>query len=94
MDGLFEAIVFMRDKPDEATTALMELTNLTREEQKTVLADVHWYDRSEQQKLLLGDKPFVAGVEMLGKFLVDNKQLTRAPAVAEWFDTRLVQAVK
>jgi len=94
MDGLFEAIVFMRDKPDEAASVLMELTSLTREEQKSVLADIHWYDRAEQQRLLLGDKPFVTGVEMLGKFLVENKQLTAAPAVAEWFDTRLVQAAK
>lgn len=94
MDGLFEAIAFMRDKPDEAAAVLMELTNLTREEQKSVLADVQWYDRAEQQKLLLGDKPFIAGVEMLGKFLVEHKQLTRAPAVAEWFDTRLVQAAR
>lgn len=94
MDGLFEAIAYMRDKPDDAATVLMELTNLTRDEQKAVLADVQWHDRATQQKLLLGDKPFIAGVEMLGKFLVDNKQLSRAPAVGEWFDTRLVQNAK
>lgn len=94
IDGMFEAIVFMRDKPDEAAAVLMELTNLTRDEQKSVLADVQWHDRAEQQKLLLGDKPFIVGVELLGKFLVDNKQLMRAPAAAEWFDTRLVQAAK
>lgn len=94
MDGLFEAIAYTRDKPDEAAATLMELTGLSLAEQKSVLADVVWHDRAAQQKLLLGDKPFVAGVDLLGKFLVDNKQLTKAPVAAEWFDTRFVMAAR
>lgn len=103
VEGLFEAIAFLRDKPEEAAPLLMELTNLSPDEQKQVLADVHWNDRAAQQKLLLGDDrdwcqgnpprcgPFVAGLDLLGKFLVDNKQLTRAPKVGGWFDSRFVR---
>jgi taurine transport system substrate-binding protein len=86
--GVAQANALMTQKPEEAAKMLIELTNLSPEEQLTVIKQTQWYDLAQQRKMFLpvDGKPskFIDGVQKLADMLVDLKQIDSAPRVQDW----------
>lgn len=91
IQGYFEAVELLKNKPRECAEVLVKLTGLTMDEQMSVLKDIQWYGLDKQQELM--DKPgsFVIGMQKLADFLVRHKQIDRAPAVKEWVNTDILK---
>lgn len=91
IEGYFEAVELLKNNPKECAEVLVKLTNLTMEEQMSVLKDIQWYGLDKQRELM--DKPgsFVKGMQKLADFLVKHKQIDKAPAVKEWVNTEILK---
>ena len=91
LEGYFEAVELLKNSPKECAEVLVKLTNLTMEEQMSVLKDIQWYGLDKQRELM--DKPgsFVKGMQKLADFLVKHKQIDKAPAVKEWVNTAILK---
>lgn len=90
VEGYFEAVDLLINQPDECVEALMKLTNLSREDQMAVLADIQWIPGSQQKALMVEPGKFVQGMQRLAEFLVRHDQIDEAPMVEEWIAQELV----
>jgi taurine transport system substrate-binding protein len=68
----------------------MKLTNLSMEDQMTVLNDIEWIPGDQQRALMVDPGDFVTGMQQLAEFLVKHKQIDSAPAVKEWIVESMV----
>jgi taurine transport system substrate-binding protein len=90
LDGIFEASDFISKNPDEAANVLMELTELPKGEQLSVLKDIQWHGRDEQRQLMVSPGSFAKGMQQLADLLVKYKQIDQAPKVNDWLKPSLV----
>lgn len=88
--GYFEAVDLLINEPEECAKVLMKLTNLSMEDQMTVLKDITWIPGAEQQALMVDPGDFVTGMQQLAEFLVRHKQIDKAPVVKEWIAEKMV----
>jgi taurine transport system substrate-binding protein len=91
LQGYFEAIELLKKSRNESAAVLTKLTQLTMEEQLAVLGDISWYGLDEQRKLMDDPGLFVQGLQRLADFLVQHKQIDRAPAVKNWVNTSILE---
>jgi taurine transport system substrate-binding protein len=88
--GYFEAVDMLINQPEECAKVLMKLTNLSMEDQMSVLKDITWITGEEQRALMVDPGDFVTGMQQLAQFLVKHKQIDHAPAVKEWIAEDMV----
>jgi taurine transport system substrate-binding protein len=88
--GYFEAVEMLTNQPKECAEVLVKLTNLSMEEQMSVLKDIQWIPGSEQRALMVDPGKFTEGMQRLAEFLVKHKQIDAAPAVKEWVAADMV----
>jgi taurine transport system substrate-binding protein len=88
--GYFEAVDMLINDPEESAKVLVKLTNLSMEDQMTVLQDISWIPGQEQRALMVDPGDFVTGMQQLAEFLVKHKQIDNAPAVKEWIEESMV----
>lgn len=88
--GYFEAVEMLRTQPKECAEVLVKLTNLSMEDQMSVLKDIQWIPGSEQRALMVDPGKFTEGMQRLAEFLVKHKQIDAAPAVKEWVAVDMV----
>lgn len=84
LQAIFEANVFMTQKPEEAAKILIELTALTQEEQVATIRQTEWFGRDDQKTLLDNPGNFVIGLEKLSEMLLKLKQIDSVPPVRQW----------
>ncbi|MFP3929147.1 MAG: ABC transporter substrate-binding protein [Desulfobacteraceae bacterium] len=89
--GYFKAVELLKEKPEECAEVLVKLTNLSMEEQMTVLEDISWYGLDKQQELMVDPGTFVDGMQKLAEFLVRHNQIDEAPVVKEWVNKDLLK---
>lgn len=85
LDQYFQANQLLREHPEQAAKLLLSLTNLSLEEQVTVVKGADWYSHAQQKELLTGK--FVDGLQALAELLVEHKQIDKAPVVKDWVNT-------
>lgn len=85
-----EAIAFIKANPEEAAKSITELTKLPVEEQLKTINAIEWHDLADQKKTLIETQSFQHGLNQLAAFMVENKQLSKVPAVDDWFNTSFV----
>lgn len=90
IEGYFESIELLKNNPEECAEILMSLTNLSLEEQLSVLKDITWYSLDKQKELMVDPGSFIDGLQKLGEFLQEHKQIDQAPAVKEWVNIDLL----
>jgi taurine transport system substrate-binding protein len=90
MTAIFEANDFMEKNPEETAKMLVELTSLTLDEQIETIKQTTWYNRADQQKLLVQPGEFVIGLEKLSDMLLNLKQIDKVPKVREWVNTSYI----
>lgn len=90
LEAFFEASDFITREPAEAASLLQDLTQLPLEEQSSVLKDIEWTGRAEQQKIMAQDGAFPKGLQALADFLVRHKQIDKAPKVEGWIKTQVL----
>lgn len=88
--GYFEAVDMLINEPEECAKVLMKLTNLSMEDQMTVLNDIEWVPGDQQRALMVDPGDFVTGMQQLAEFLVKHKQIDTAPPVKEWIMESMV----
>ncbi|WP_231717112.1 ABC transporter substrate-binding protein [Desulfosarcina ovata] len=88
--GYFEAVDMLINQPEECAKVLVKLTNLSMEDQMTVLKDIAWIKGSEQKNLMVQPGGFVTGMQRLAEFLVRHKQIDSAPDVKRWIAGSMV----
>lgn len=84
----FRANEILRDRPDEAAVPLMKLTNLSKEDQITVIKGADWFTQNQQNEILKG--AYIEGLQKLAELLVEHKQIDTAPVVADWIDASFI----
>jgi taurine transport system substrate-binding protein len=90
VEGYFEAVDLLINKPEECADVLVKLTNLSKEDQMSVLSDIQWIRGSEQKALMVEPGNFVEGMQRLAEFLVKHKQIDQAPNVKDWIADEMV----
>ncbi|MBC2382048.1 ABC transporter substrate-binding protein [Pseudomonas sp. WS 5106] len=90
VDSYMEAIAFIKANPEEAAKSITELTKLPVEEQLKTINAIEWHDLADQKKTLIETQSFQHGLNQLAAFMVENKQLSKVPAVDDWFNTSFV----
>ena len=88
--GYFEAVDMLINQPEECAKVLVKLTNLSMEDQMTVLKDITWVKGSEQKELMVQPGEFVTGMQQLAEFLVKHQQIDEAPQVKQWIAEGMV----
>jgi taurine transport system substrate-binding protein len=88
--GYFEAVDMLINQPEECAKVLVKLTNLSMEDQMTVLKDITWIKGSEQKDLMVQPGGFVTGMQQLADFLVKHQQIDEAPNVKQWIAESMV----
>jgi taurine transport system substrate-binding protein len=88
--GYFEAVDMLINQPEECAKVLVKLTNLSMEDQMTVLKDITWVTGSEQKSLMVQPGGFVTGMQQLADFLVKHQQIDEAPKVKQWIAKGMV----
>ena len=88
--GYFEAVDMLINQPEECAKVLVKLTNLSMEEQMSVLKDITWIKGNEQKGLMVDPGDFVTGMQQLAEFLVKHKQIDEAPDVKQWIAESMV----
>ncbi|BBO76036.1 taurine ABC transporter substrate-binding protein [Desulfosarcina widdelii] len=88
--GYFEAVDMLINQPEECAKVLVKLTNLSMEDQMTVLKDITWIKGSEQKDLMVQPGGFVTGMQQLADFLVKHQQIDEAPKVKQWIAESMV----
>jgi taurine transport system substrate-binding protein len=78
------------NQPEECAKVLVKLTNLSMEDQMTVLKDITWIKGSEQKGLMVQPGDFVTGMQQLADFLVKHQQIDEAPKVKQWIAESMV----
>jgi taurine transport system substrate-binding protein len=66
------------NEPEECAKVLVKLTNLSMEDQMTVLKDITWVRGEEQKALMVQPGGFVTGMQQLADFLVKHQQIDEA----------------
>ncbi len=89
-EGFFEAMEFIKTKPEESAKVLMKLTNLSMKDQLAVMKDVKWIGKDKQKALMVDPGNYVQGLQKLGDFLVKHGQTDKAPSVKEWVKPEMV----
>lgn len=84
LSAYYKGTDVLRDKPDQAASALTKLTNLPIQEQLAAVKGADWYPASQQKSMLIGTYP--EGLQKLAELLVAYKQIDKAPAVKDWID--------
>lgn len=90
IEGYFEAVELIIDKPRLCAKLLIELTGLSIDEQTAVLKELDWFAKGMQEKLMINPGNFVEGMQRLAEFLVRHKQIDKVPTVKEWIYEDLV----
>ncbi|MBW1647787.1 MAG: aliphatic sulfonate ABC transporter substrate-binding protein [Deltaproteobacteria bacterium] len=90
VESYFEAVDLLIQKPEECADVLVKLTNLSKEDQMSVLKDIQWIRGSEQKALMVQPGKFVEGMQRLAEFLVKHKQIDQAPNVKDWIAEEMV----
>lgn len=88
--GYFEAVDMLINQPEECAKVLVKLTNLSMEDQMTVLKDITWIQGGEQKSLMVQPGGFVTGMQQLADFLVKHQQIDEAPKVKQWIAESMV----
>jgi taurine transport system substrate-binding protein len=88
--GYFEAVDMLINEPEECAKVLVKLTNLSMEDQMTVLKDITWVRGEEQKALMVQPGGFVTGMQQLADFLVKHQQIDEAPKVKQWIAENMV----
>lgn len=88
--GYFEAVDMLINEPEECAKVLVKLTNLSMEDQMTVLKDITWIKGSQQKALMVAPGGFTTGMQKLAEFLVKHQQIDEAPKVKEWIAESMV----
>ena len=88
--GYFEAVDMLINQPEECAKVLVKLTNLSMEDQMSVLKDITWIKGSEQKALMVQPGDFVTGMQQLADFLVKHEQIDEAPKVKQWIAAEMV----
>ena len=84
LEGYFRSVELLREEPEACANDLMDLTNLSLEDQLQVLRDINWYGLEEQRKILLNPGTFTRGLQKLADFLKEHGQIDRSPEVRSW----------
>jgi taurine transport system substrate-binding protein len=90
VESYFEAVDLLIQEPEECADVLVKLTNLSKEDQMSVLKDIQWIRGSEQKVLMVEPGNFVEGMQRLAEFLVKHKQIDQAPNVKDWIAEEMV----
>ncbi|BBO68142.1 taurine ABC transporter substrate-binding protein [Desulfosarcina alkanivorans] len=88
--GYFEAVDMLINQPEECAKVLVKLTNLSMEDQMTVLKDITWIKGNEQKALMVDPGGFTTGMQQLAEFLVKHQQIDEAPKVKTWIAESMV----
>lgn len=88
--GYFEAVDMLIKEPEACAKVLVKLTNLSMEDQMTVLKDITWIKGEEQKALMVQPGGFVTGMQQLADFLVKHQQIDEAPKVKQWIAESMV----
>lgn len=88
--GYFEAVDMLINEPEACAKVLVKLTNLSMEDQMTVLKDITWVKGEEQKALMVQPGGFVTGMQQLADFLVKHQQIDEAPKVKQWIAESMV----
>jgi len=91
VDAYLESVSYLKTHPQEAADILVSLTKLDKEQQLKAVTEVEWHDLAAQQGFMITSQAFQDGLGQLAQFMVDNKQLGKAPQVSEWFNTDFVK---
>ena len=84
LEGYFESVERLKTEPEACANDLMDLTNLSLEDQLQVLKDITWYGLEQQRELLLNPGTFTRGLQKLADFLKKQGQIDRSPEVRKW----------
>lgn len=90
VNSYMEAIAFIKEHPEEAAKSVSELTKLSFDEQLKAINAVEWHDLAAQKQTLVENRSFQNGLIQLANFMMENKQLSKVPAVDDWFNTSFV----
>lgn len=88
LSAYFEANTLLRETPEKVAEKLSKLTNLSTEEQLSILKGTDWFSLPQQKELLTGK--YAEGVQLLADLLVQHKQIDKSPNVKEWIDTSFI----